>query len=222
MFTGIVREIGTIDQRRRGSGVTSFLIAAPRLADRLAVGDSLAVNGVCMTVTARTGSTVAVDVSGETLGITTAASWQRGDRVHLEPALGASDAIGGHFVLGHVDGVGSVRQTRPIGDTKSVSIEPPAELRPHLLPKGSVAVDGVSLTLDAGPFLRTFTLTLIPQTLRETRLGALRPGDRVNVEVDVLAKAAARQRDEEARPSTSLSLADVMSRGWTRRGRHGS
>jgi riboflavin synthase alpha subunit len=216
MFTGLVRETGTIIAAKRRTGVSEFEILAPGLAPDLPVGDSLAVNGACLTVTSRRADRVSVDVSDETRRVTTAALWRPGGRVHLEPALRASDRLGGHLVLGHVDGVGAVRQVRVIGGIRQITIEPPAGLLTLLLPKGSIAADGVSLTLDAGPFTRTFTLTVIPETLRKTELGAWRPGRRVNIEVDTLAKAAARQAQSASPPSARpLTLDDVLARGWS-------
>jgi riboflavin synthase len=229
MFTGLVREVGTIASVGRRASVTRLEVLAPMVAPQLVVGASLAVNGVCLTVTGLVGPRVRIDVSDETRRVSTASRWRRGDRVHLEPALLASDALGGHLVLGHVDGVGIVRAVRPRGDTRLVSIDPPPGLLPLLLPKGSIAVDGVSLTLDAGPFTRTFTVTLIPQTLRSTRFSRLAAGDRVNLETDVLAKAAggpgvgealrgaARTRSGLAYDARSrLTTADILSRGWHR------
>jgi riboflavin synthase alpha subunit len=129
--------------------------------------------------------------------------------VHLEPALRTGEPLGGHFVLGHVDGVGGVARVARRAGTVVLSVSAPRALLVQLLPKGSIAVDGVSLTLDEGPFDRIFTVTLIPHTLRETRFGALRIGDRVNLELDVLSKAA-------RRGAGPLTMNAILARGWAR------
>lgn len=217
MFTGLVREIGRIAAVRRREGGTSLDVDAPATARRLSIGDSVAVDGVCLTVTRLSRSRFEVDLSSETLRATTAASWRAGRRVHLEPALTAADPIGGHFVLGHVDGVGRVIRTETLQASRQLEVAAPAGFLATLLPKGSIAVDGVSLTLDAGPFVRSFTVTLIPETLRETRLGGYRPGTLVNLESDMLAKAARQAAEDQPRtparrPLTSVQ--DILDRGW--------
>jgi riboflavin synthase alpha subunit len=219
MFTGIIREVGRVRSVRSRAGVAAIEIEGTATAPGLAVGDSVAVNGVCLTVTSLRGSRFHVDLSPETLRATTAGFWRPGRVVHLEPSLRASDPLGGHFVLGHVDDVGRVVGVRLSGASRQVEIAAPPHVLAALLPKGSIAVDGVSLTLDAGPFVRSFTVTLIPQTLRTTRLASLRTGDRVNLEADVLAKAgrgAAGSRVPAAERSSGMTVGDVLSRGWRR------
>jgi riboflavin synthase alpha subunit len=210
MFTGIIREVGEVRAVRRRGGVRGLDVDAPLVGPDLDVGDSVAVNGVCLTVVARRGPRFSVDLSPETLRTTTASAWRTGLLVHLEPALRASDPLGGHFVLGHVDTVGRVERVRHSGGASAVTVAAPAALLAQLLPKGSISVDGVSLTLDAGPFARSFTATLIPETLRATRLGALAPGGRVNLEADVLAKAARRA----ATSTPALTVDDIRTYGW--------
>jgi riboflavin synthase len=174
VFTGIVREIGRVvsfDGRR---------LVVDAETTRAAEGDSIAVDGVCLT--AVDGSQLAFDVVDETLSRTTLGGLAPGDRVNLEPALRAGEPLGGHIVQGHVDGLGRVRRTG-----EPVWIDAPPELRRYLVEKGSITVDGVSLTIalvdDGG-----FAVALVPHTLEVTTLGALEPGDHVNLEVDVLAK----------------------------------
>jgi riboflavin synthase len=173
MFTGIVREVGRVasfDGRR-------LVVEAETHA---AAGDSVAVDGVCLT--AVDGSQLAFDVVDETLGRTTLGALKAGDRVNLEPALRAGDPMGGHLVQGHVDGLGRVRS---IGEP--VWIDAPVELLRYTVEKGSITVDGVSLTVAALDD-QGFAVALVPHTLEATTLGALEPGDPVNLEVDVLAK----------------------------------
>ena len=176
MFTGLIREIGTLRRLTGGSGLSRLEIRAPETARRLGEGDSLAVNGICLTVTGVRGDTVRVDAAAETRRVTTLTGWRSGQRLHLEPALRAGDALDGHLVLGHVDGVGRVHTVRREGESLFLTVHCGAELAQWLMPKGSVAVDGVSLTVDAGPHTDRFTANLIPHTLRWTTFAEVRPG----------------------------------------------
>jgi riboflavin synthase len=231
MFTGLVREIGLLRGLAAGRGSTRLRLEAPRTADELSRGDSLAVNGICLTVTDRRGPIVTVEAAAETRQRTTLPSWRVGERLHLEPALRAGDPLGGHLVLGHVDATGQVRARRSSGRSVFLAVGLPADLVRYLLPKGSVTVDGVSLTLDAGPFRDGFTVNIIPHTLRTTLLGELRLGRRVNLELDVLAKAAVQGTEATDDPRsaavagerpggrpTPLTMASVLGRGFGRRG----
>ena len=219
MFTGLVREIGTVQGVRRRGDLAHLALHAPACAPDLEIGDSLATDGVCLTVTGIAGGTVTVDAMAETLRVTTLGDWRAGRRVHLEPALRAGDRLGGHLVLGHVDAVGTVDAARRRGGQLRLSIAYPARLGAWLLPKGSIAVDGVSLTLDERPAAGVLVVNLIPHTLRETRIGELRPGDRVNLEADVLAKGAGSVAtpDVPAAGADPLTLDRILSRGWRRR-----
>ncbi|MFH1843858.1 MAG: riboflavin synthase [bacterium] len=190
MFTGIIREVGKIRALARQGELTRLELSAPRCVDDLDIGDSLAVNGICLTVTRKRGGVVRVEAASETRRVTTLKRWRAGDRVHLEPALRAGDALGGHLVLGHVDGLGTVRKIQRSSRSWFLTVSLAPELARYLMPKGSVAVDGVSLTVDAGPFRREFTVNVIPHTLASTRFRSLRIGDTVNLEMDVLVKAA--------------------------------
>jgi riboflavin synthase len=183
MFTGLVAAIGSVTKLDRGSAGARIEFDSA-LAAELAVGDSVAVNGVCLSATAVDGPAFAADIVAETLARTTLGDLAVGSQVNLELPLRASDRLGGHVVLGHVDGVGEVRALRDDGELE-VAIDP--ELARYVVEKGSIALDGVSLTVAAIED-RVLTVALIPQTLRSTTLGALAPGGHVNVEVDVLAK----------------------------------
>jgi riboflavin synthase len=183
MFTGLVREVGTVvvfDGSR-------LAIEAPGTARDAAVGDSVAIDGVCLTVVDGDGGRLSFDAVPETLARTSLGSLVPGARVNLEPALRAGDALGGHYVQGHVDGVGRVRGVAPEGDGKRIWFDAPAELLRYVVEKGSIAVQGTSLTVAAVDD-RGFAVALIPHTLEATTLGALGEGDRVNLEADVLAK----------------------------------
>jgi riboflavin synthase len=186
VFTGLVREVGTVVGLDGGETVR-LEIEAPETAGAAALGDSIAIDGVCLTVVAVDGPRLAFDAVPETLARTSLGTLADGSRVNLEPALRAGDALGGHYVQGHVDGVGTVRSVEPEGDGKRVWFLAPPELLRYVAEKGSVAVQGTSLTV-AELDDRGFAVALIPHTLTATTLGALAPGDRVNLEVDVLAK----------------------------------
>ena len=187
MFTGIVRERGRVLAARRGDEGLRLVVDPGVLAGTAAVGDSVAVNGVCLTAIEVHGGTFAFDAVPETLRRSTFGSLDVGDLVNLEPALRAGEPLGGHVVQGHVDGVGRVRSVRAEGDGARMWIDAPQPVLRLCVEKGSVAVDGVSLTVaeldDLG-----FAVALVPHTLSATTLGGRRAGDQVNLEADVLAK----------------------------------
>jgi riboflavin synthase len=186
MFTGLVQDLGTVTAvDATGEGVR--VAVRSDLAAELSLGDSVAVNGVCLTATHVEDGTFAADVMHETLRRSSLAEVSGGMRVNLELPLRASDRLGGHVVQGHVDGVGTIRDVREDGFARIVTIAAPPELLRYVVEKGSIAVDGISLTVvEAGD--DALTVSLIPETLERTNLGAARPGQPVNLEVDVLAK----------------------------------
>jgi len=198
VFTGIVREVATVtavDAHEHGGA--RLVVAAPRTAAVTSEGDSVSVNGVCLTATAATDSEngmLAFDAVPETLARSTLGRLAPGHPVNLEPALRAGEPMDGHVVQGHVDGVGTVAALDPEGEGARVTVRLPGDLHRLTVEKGSIALDGVSLTVAAlGPDdARTIEVALVPHTLAETTLGRLRPGDEVNVEADVLAKHVAR------------------------------
>ncbi|MFN2372029.1 MAG: riboflavin synthase [Candidatus Krumholzibacteriia bacterium] len=190
MFTGLVREIGVLRGVGRRGGIMRLDIAAPVTAARVAPGDSVAVAGICLTVTAVRGPVFSVEAASETRRLTTLQHWRVGRRLHLEPALRVGDPLDGHLVQGHVDGVGTVRAVRRAGRDLLVTVSLGPDLARFLVPKGSVALDGVSLTVDEGPHTDRFTVNLIPHTLQGTTFAGLKPGRPVNLEMDVLVKAA--------------------------------
>ena len=187
MFTGIVRERGRIAAIDGGDGGRHLRIEAPATAAQLDVGDSVSIDGCCLTATAVANGSFSATVVPESLDRTTLGELEPGDDVNLEAAVRAGDPLGGHYVQGHVDGVGRVTGVEAEGDGARLRIEPPAELLRYCVEKGSVAIDGVSLTI-ASLEDGSFTVALIPHTLLATTLGALKPGDPVNLEADVLAK----------------------------------
>jgi riboflavin synthase len=186
MFTGLVADLGHVDAADTGpDGVR--LTVRTALAAELAVGDSVAVNGVCLTATAADGGSFAADVMHETLRRSSLGAVGAGSAVNLELPLRAQDRLGGHVVQGHVDGLGHVAEVREDGFARVVTVEAPSELLRYVVEKGSIAVDGVSLTVSAVGE-DGFAVSLIPETLERTNLGAAAPGTPVNLEVDVLAK----------------------------------
>ena len=190
MFTGIIQTIGRIEERRPSGSGARLTIATPRRLPGLLVGESVSVNGACLTVTRLAGRRFTVDVSPETLRRTTLGGLADGTRVNLERALRLGDRMGGHLVQGHVDGVGKLAGIRTEGDWRAYRFRAPAPLAPYLVKKGSIAVDGVSLTVAACRD-GSFTVALIPHSLAETTLGERRPGDRVNLEADIFLKQVA-------------------------------
>jgi riboflavin synthase len=189
MFTGLVQEVGAVREVRRTASGAALWIDAP--FDDLVLGESVAVDGACLTVKESDARGFLADASTETLAKTTLGERRRGDRVHLERALRLGDRLGGHMVTGHVDGVGRMVQRSRVGDAEKVAFEVPADLAPYLAPKGSVAVDGVSLTVNGVQRTR-FDVVLVPFTLTATTFAGRSLGSRVNIETDVLAKYVAR------------------------------
>ena len=183
MFTGIVEEIGIV----RETSLNRLAIEAHKVLEGTRVGDSIAVNGVCLTVTSLSGQGFSVDVMPETLRRSNLGRLHYGDHVNLERALQAGGRLGGHLVLGHVDDVGEVVTITAEEAARIMRILPPVELMPYIVDKGFIAVDGVSLTI-AGLDDFSFTVSLVAYTLKHTTLGDTRPGDVVNLEADIIAK----------------------------------
>lgn len=194
MFTGLIRDLGVITRLAAAGGIVRLDVDAPRLAQRLTPSESVAVNGVCLTLTRVARGRLSFDVIDETLRRTALARLSRGDTVHLEPSLTLADRLNGHLVLGHVDGTGRVmaRRTRP--GMVVLTIQADAAVRRWLVPKGPITVDGVSLTVGPGVRAGRFMLFLIPETLRRTTLGTRRAGDLVSLEADYLAKLVGGRR----------------------------
>jgi riboflavin synthase len=187
VFTGIIRELGRVAAIDGGADGVRLIVEAADTAAQAGIGDSVSIDGVCLTAVSVDGGRIAFDAVPETLSRTTLGRLTAGDNVNIEPALRAGEPLGGHYVQGHVDGVGRVRSNEPEGDGVRIWIDAPDDVLRLCVEKGSVGVDGVSLTVagldDAG-----FAVALVPHTLEVTTLGALEPGDEVNLEADVLAK----------------------------------
>jgi|SRR5262245_22503775 len=199
MFTGIVTDIGeVVEAKRLAEGLVRFAIACAYDQASIAVGASVACAGICLTVVAARqdgGRTVVeVDAAAETLALTTAGRWRTGTRINLERALRAGDELGGHLVTGHVDGVAEIIAREDLTDMARLALRAPPALARFIAPKGSVTLDGVSLTVNAVE-RDTFSTLIIPHTLAVTTFGAARKGDALNLEVDVMARYAARLLD---------------------------
>ncbi len=219
MFTGIIRAIGEIEALRGPSTDRELRVRCPReLTDRLEIGASIALDGVCQTVTALGPGSFEVHAIAETLRVTTLGERRVGDRLNLEPALGVGEALGGHFVQGHVDGTAEIESTRRIGDSVAYRFAAPPELVSELVPKGSVCIDGISLTVGPEVAAERFEVYLIPHTLEVTTLGDKGAGDRVNLETDVLGKYVLRFLAQGLGaglgPTTGLRWADLTRAGF--------
>jgi len=195
MFTGLVADTGTVERvEPRSGGARLVLLPRSLPVDELALGESVSVSGACLTVVAAGKGRVAFDAVPETLSRTTIGSFRPGTRVNLERALRLADRLGGHLVLGHVDAVGTVTGRAPEGQGARLTVSLPAEIAPLVAEKGSIAVDGVSLTV-ARAHRDRFEVALIPETLERTTLGEAAVGTRVNLEADVVARHVARLRE---------------------------
>ena len=187
MFTGIVEDKGRVVRLERQGQVNGMTLEVPMGLTELSLGDSINVNGACLTIVEKKGQVITVDISSETLQRTNLSEIREGDEVNLERALRLADRLGGHFVTGHVDGVGTITEERKEGDFLHIRIRMPQSVMKYVVQKGSIAIDGISLTANEcqGDEIR---ITLIPFTLQRTTLLEKRVGERVNVETDILGK----------------------------------
>jgi len=187
VFTGIVEDKGRVVRLERQGPRNRMTLEVPMSLTELSLGDSINVNGVCLTIVEKKGQVITVDISSETLQRTNLSTIREGDEVNLERALRLADRLGGHFVTGHVDGVGTITEERKEGDFLHIRIRMPQSVMKYVVQKGSIAIDGISLTVNEcqGDEIR---ITLIPFTLQRTTLLEKRVGERVNVETDILGK----------------------------------
>jgi riboflavin synthase len=201
MFTGIITDIGTIISAGQ-RGDLRLVIGTAYDMDSVAIGASIACSGVCLTVVEKAEGRFAVDASAETVARTATGMWAAGNRLNLERALKVGDELGGHIVTGHVDGVGHIVASETVGDSWKVTVSAPASLSPYIAAKGSITVDGVSLTVnevaDQADGTAHFTLNIIPHTAAMTTLDSLPAGREINLEIDVLARYLKRLEDLRA------------------------
>ena len=215
MFTGIIEETGKIRAVRglpRGAVIT---VSARQVTQGMKPGDSVAVNGVCLTAVRASPEAFSCDLSSETLRRTSFATAVEGTVVNLERALEVGARLGGHFVMGHVDGVGHLEAKKSDGDGAEITVRFPRELERYLVLKGSIAVDGISLTIASLEVTR-FTVAVVPYTLKATNLGSLKPGAAVNLEVDVLGKYVERliQAGRATEPNSNWTLEYLKGQGF--------
>jgi riboflavin synthase len=219
MFTGIIEGVGTVSQVRPMDGGRRLTVAADFSLDGTGIGDSIAVNGACLTAVSLQGARFTVDVSPETLSKTTFKSIKIGDRVNLERALKLSDRLDGHLVSGHIDGLGTITGKQNQGNAVVVTFSVPDFLSRYMIPKGSVAIDGISLSINSCDN-QSFNVSIIPHTAKITTLGLKETGARVNIETDMLGKyvekfLSGRGRDsEEKRSATSLYMQFLSKTGF--------
>lgn len=209
MFTGIVEELGTVKSISRGSKSIKLTMLGSVVLEDVKIGDSIAVNGVCLTVTEFTGQQFTVDVMAETMDKTNLGELKPGNKVNLERALRLSDRLGGHIVSGHIDGVGAIINQEKVDIAVLTEIKAPPEVLKYVVKKGSVTIDGISLTV-VEYSKETFTVSLIPHTAKVTTLGFKKKGDRVNLEGDVLGKYIERlmegHKDTDTKKNISLEF----------------
>lgn len=215
MFTGLVRSVGSVERVRASAELKTFVIAAALGEAERALGASVSVAGVCLTVTAATAQSFTVEAAFETLALTSLGGLTVGSRVNLEPALRLGDALGGHLVSGHVDGLARLRSRDARGDAALLWFDVPPALIPFIAVKGSVCLDGVSLTVNEVD-ARGFAVGLIPHTLAVTTLGERTVGDALNLEVDLLARYVARLLEFKTpgAPTTSVTEATLTRAGF--------
>jgi riboflavin synthase len=213
LFTGLILEMGEILSVEKRSGGAVLSLKSKEVSSAARQGDSISVNGACLTVVGKKGGILFFDLSGETLRSTNLGSLKKGDLINLEPSLSPHSRIGGHFVTGHVDAKGKIRSKLNTGDMIKVEIEAPDNITDFLVEKGSVAVDGISLTVV--DLLRDgFTVVIIPHTAKLTTMGFKHLGDTVNIEVDILGKYVARFLNRDGNRDSSL-MTTLMEKGYT-------
>ena len=187
MFTGIIRAMGKVSSIKTSSGISKLKVDSKDISFEASIGDSIAINGVCLTVTEIHGNTMSFDISQETMSRTNLGQLKEGDLVNLEPALRPMDRLGGHLVTGHIDATGRIKNIRPIGDAKEIEIEAPDEIMRYIIEKGSIAVDGISLTVNHVEG-NTFKVVIIPHTEAVTTIGKKGINEKVNLETDIIGK----------------------------------
>lgn len=215
MFTGIIEEIGVLQNMKRGTDEYQLTLSAKKVLQDVKLGDSIAVNGVCLTVTSFTSEQFTVDVMPETVKATSLQSLARGSSVNLERAMAANGRFGGHFVQGHVDGVGTIKSKNQVSNAVYFWIETSAEMMRYIVPKGSVAIDGISLTVVEVKD-NQFSISIIPHTITETILQFKQHGDVVNIECDMLAKYMERllEKRVEHTSNNGVTLEKLAENGY--------
>ena len=213
MFTGLIQQVCTVKSLSKSGGSAALTIDLGQLANQAKTGDSIAINGSCLTVSKLAGASATFDVSGETLAKTSLGKLAPGTKVNFELALRADDRFGGHFVLGHVDGSATIKKIEKEGDFSTFIFAAPKDLLDQMVPKGSVAVDGISLTI-AELNAKGFTVAIIPQTLKETTLGQAKINQKTNIEIDIITKTVRRYLEKDIPPKGNLTIKDLQQQGF--------
>lgn len=217
MFTGLVAELGTVQRLARQGNSYHLTVGAKKVLENLKIGDSVAVNGACLTVVRMDDSGFTADVMPETVRLTNIGSLQPGSRVNLERTLRLCDGLDGHIVSGHVEGLGTIYEQRPEGIAVVVTISTPPELLKYIIKKGSIAIDGISLTVTEVTDT-SFSVSLIPHTAKETTLGFKKVGDSVNLETDILGKYVERMltwnKQTQAGKADTLNMQTLLENGF--------
>ena len=217
MFTGLVAELGTVQRLARQGSSYHLTVGAKKVLDNLKIGDSVAVNGACLTVVRMDEGGFTADVMPETVSLTNIGSLQPGSKVNLERTLRLCDGLDGHIVSGHVEGLGTISEQRPEGIAVVVTIATPPELLKYIIKKGSIAIDGISLTVTEVTDT-SFSVSLIPHTAKETTLGFKKVGDSVNLETDILGKYVERMltwnKQTQAGKADTLNMQTLLENGF--------
>jgi len=213
MFTGLIEAVCTVKLVRRTEGGLLLTIDLGRLADETRIGDSISINGVCLTVAEFRGSTGSFDLSGETLAKSALGKLKAGSQVNAERAVKAADRFGGHFVAGHIDGTATIKAVDKHGQFADIRFSAEPELLEQMVVKGSVAVDGISLTI-ASMDENGFSAAIIPQTLAKTTLGAAKIGDTVNIETDIIVKTIKKQLEKILPQEKKLTIEKLRQSGF--------
>jgi riboflavin synthase len=213
MFTGIIQQVCTVKALSKGGDSAALTVDLGQLVAQAKIGDSIAINGTCLTVTKLAGTQAIFDVSSETLTKTTLGKLTPGTKVNIELALRAEDRFGGHFVLGHVDGPATIKKIDKKDDFATFTFTASKDLLDQMIPKGSVAVNGISLTIaELNP--DGFNVAVIPQTLKETTLGQAKIAEQVNIEIDIITKTVRRYLQQLSPGKTGLTLEDLKQQGF--------
>lgn len=213
MFTGIIQKVGTVKTLSRSGGSAALTVDLGQLANQAKTGDSIAINGACLTISKLAGTLATFDVSSETLTKTTIGKLAPGAKANIELALRADDRFGGHFVLGHIDGSATIKKIDKNTNFATFTFTAPKDLLDQMIPKGSVAINGISLTIaELNP--DGFTVAVIPQTLKETSLGQAKITAQVNIEIDIITKTVRKYLQQLSPGKTGLTLEDLRQQGF--------
>ncbi len=213
MFTGIIQQVSAVKAFSKSGSSALLTIDMGKLDGQIKIGDSIDINGVCLTIAKLAGSIAAFDISKETLDKSTLGKLKAGSKVNVELAMQAQDRFGGHFVLGHVDGTATIKKFDKSDDFANFTFTASKELIEQMIPKGSVAVNGISLTI-AELKSDSFTVAVIPQTLKETTLGQVKINEQVNIEIDIITKTVRRHLQQLLPAKKGLTFEDLQQQGF--------